>query len=135
MARLSNIKRIIKEQLPADVQKWIDQLLIPINNAISQFTYALTNQLTITDNFLGSVKTFTVKTSDFPYTFRHGLNIKPQIMFLGQITDTSSNPATFTVAPYPQWSLGSDGTTIVIQTITGLDPSKSYTVTVVVLSN
>lgn len=135
MAQLSNIKRIIKEQLPSDVQKWIDALLIPLNNAISQFTYALTSQLTISDNFLGSVKTFTLKTSDFPFTFQHSLNVKPKILLLGQIIDTSSNPAVFTAGPVPQWNIGSDGKTIVIQTITGLDPTRSYSVTVVVLAN
>lgn len=135
MAQLSNIKRIIKEQLPADVQKWIDALLIPLNNAISQFTYALTSQLTISDNFLGSVKTFTLTQSDFPFTFQHGLNTKPKILFIGQILDTASNPATFTNGPVPQWAVGGNGSTIVIQTITGLDPSRTYSVTLVVLAN
>lgn len=135
MAQLNNIKRIIKEQLPSDVQKWIDQLLLPINNAISQLTYALTNQLTISDNFLGTVKTFTLKTSDFPFTFRHGLAVKPKILMLGQIQDTAASPSTFTVAPYVQWSLGSDGATIIINTITGLDPAKSYSLTLVILAN
>ena len=61
--KVTNIKRIIKEQMPTDVQKWIDQLLFPLNNAISQFTYALTNQLTITDNFLGSIRTIQISGS------------------------------------------------------------------------
>lgn len=133
--KISGIKRIIKEQLPASVQPWIDQLLYPLNNAISQFTTALTNQLTITDNMLGAVKTYTLTTSQFPFTFAHGLKINPSIVFLGQIQDTSANPATFTVGPVIQWSIGSTGSTIVVQTITGLDPTKSYNVTIVVLSN
>lgn len=133
MAKLTNIKRIIKEQLPSDVQKWIDNLLIPINNAISQFTYALSNQLTITDNFLGSVKQFQLTTTQFPFTFKHGLGIKPAILFIGQIQDTTANPAIFTVGPVAQWEQGTDGTTVVIKSITGLDSSKQYTVTFVIL--
>lgn len=136
MAKLTNIKRILKEQMPSDVQRWIDNLLFPLNNAISQFTNALSNQLTISDNFLGSVKTFTLKTSDFPFTFSHGLNIKPKIVFLGQVQEsTSGTPATFTNGPVIQWEIGSTGSTILIRTITGLDSTKSYSVTVVVLGN
>lgn len=134
MAKLSNVKRIIKEQLPSSVQQWIDQLLFPINNAISQFTYALGNQLTITDNMLGSVKTFTLQSNQFPFTFSHGLSIQPKILFIGQINDTASSPATFTTAPYAQWSVGNTGSTIVVTTITGLDPAKQYNVTFVVLA-
>jgi len=135
MARLTNIKRIIKEQLPVEVQKWVDALLIPLNTAISQITEALSNQLTISDNMLGAVKTFTLRQSDFPFTFNHGLNVKPKILFLGQIQDTAASPAAFTNGPVPQWSIGPSGGTIVIQTITGLDPSKSYSVTFVLLSS
>lgn len=135
MARLSNIKRIIKEQLPSDVQKWVDQLLIPINNAISQFTYALTNQLTISDNMLGAVKTFTLSSDQFPFTFSHGLTVQPKIMFIGQINDTSANPAIFTAAPFVQWTIGQNGATCVIQTITGLDPAKQYSVVLVILAS
>lgn len=135
MAKLANIKRIIKEQLPADVQKWVDQLLIPINNAISQFTYALTNQLTISDNMLGSVKSFTLSSAQFPFTFAHGLTIQPKILFIGQINDTAASPATFTVAPYAQWTIGSTGSTVVVNTITGLDPTKQYNVTFVLLGS
>ena len=134
MAKLSNIKRILKEQLPSDVRDWIDNILFPFNTAISQFTYALTNQLTIQDNFLGSVKEFTLKTSDFPFTFSHGLNVKPKILFLGQIQEvTGGTPSTFIIGPVLQWEMGSSGSTIVIRTITGLDTSKSYNVTIVVL--
>lgn len=134
MAKLSNVKRIIKEQLPSSVQQWIDQLLLPINTAISQFTYALGNQLTVSDNMLGAVKTFNLKSSQFPFTFSHGLNIQPKILFIGQINDTSAAPAIFTTAPYAQWSIGNTGSTIVINTITGLDPAKQYDVTFVVLA-
>lgn len=135
MSRLSNIKRIIKEQLPSDVQKWIDQLLIPINDSTSQFTYALTNQLTISENMLGTVKQFNLQTSQFPFTFNHGLNVQPKVMFIGKINDTSANPAAFTSAPFAQWEIGGTGNSIVIQTITGLDPAKQYNVTLVIIAN
>ena len=130
---ISGIKRIIKEQLPASVQPWIDQILLPVNNAVSQFTTALTSNLTIKDNMLGDIYNFTLKTSQFPYTFTHKLASAPIIVFLGQIQDNSASPAIFTVAPVIQWSLSSTGTSIVIQTITGLDPTKSYNVTIVAL--
>lgn len=133
--KISGIKRIIKEQLPSSVQPWIDQLLYPINNAISQFTTALGNQLTISDNMLGAVKSFTLTSAQFPFTFTHGLKIKPKIVFIGQINDTDANPGTFTTGPVVQWSVGSNGSTIVLQTITGLNPAKSYNVTLVVLSS
>lgn len=118
--------------MPSSVQQWIDQLLIPTNNAISQFTYALTNQLTITDNMLGAVKTFTLSPSQFPFTFNHGLTVQPKILQIGQINDTSANPSIFSVAPFAQWTIGSTGNTIIINTITGLDPAKQYNVTFVI---
>lgn len=131
MAKLSNVKRIIKEQMPSDVQKWIDTLLFPLNNTISQLSNALANQLTITDNMQGSIRSFTLTSSQFPFTFAHGLNTQPKILYIGQINDTSATPAIFTVAPYAQWTVGSTANTVIIQTITGLDPTKTYNVTFV----
>ena len=133
--KLSNIKRLLTENLPTDVLKWIDEIVIPLNTVISQITDALSSQLTITDNMLGSVKTFTLTSADFPFTFNHGLNAQPKICFIAQINDNSGNPATFTAAPYAQWFLGSAANTITIQTITGLNVTKKYDVTLVVLAN
>jgi hypothetical protein len=209
--KLSGIKRIIKEDFPNEVQKWIDKLLLPFNNAISQFTYALTNQLTISENHLGSLKvlelsgaslitgditagstqviraTFftdsidqqygvqvnqavtgpgispgTVISSintlgsgigvitlsrpatltrygvnllaggDFPFIFQNPINVKPQIVFLAKIQETSANPVTLAHAPVVQWY--TDGTSITIQNITGLEAGRRYTVTLVVLA-
>lgn len=136
MALLTNIKRVIKEQMPSDVIKWIDQVLIPLNTFMSQVTYALTKQLTITDNMVGSVKTFNLTSDQFPFTFNHGLaGVNPKIVFIGQINDTSASPATFTVAPYAQWFLGNNANTIIIRSITGLDITKTYSVTFVVLGS
>lgn len=132
MAKLSNVKRIIKEQMPADVQKWIDTLLYPLNNTISQLSNALANQLTIVDNMQATVKSFTLKSNQFPFTFNHGLSGTPKVLYIGQINDTAASPATFTVAPYAQWTIGTSASTIVIQTITGLDPTKTYNVTFVI---
>lgn len=139
MAILNNIKRIIKEQLPADVQKWIDVLLIPINNFISQVTYALTNQLTLTDNFLATIKTVTLSTAQFPYTFNHGLNVQPTILFIGQIQESINgtpvgSPAILTTPAVAQWVLGSSGSSIQILNITGLNSAKNYNVTFVVIA-
>ena len=134
MAKLSGIKRILKEQLPSAVQQWVDQLIIPLNNAVSQFTYALTNQLTITDNFQGAVKTFTLKNSDYPFTFQHGLAVRPKVCFLGQVLEDSGSPALFTAAPYAQWEPDQSGTQIVLRQITGLNASKTYFVTLVILA-
>jgi hypothetical protein len=133
--KISNVKRLIKEQLPNSIQPWIDQLLIPINNAITQFTNAFANQITISDNMLGVVKTFTLKTTDFPFTFSHSLNVRPKILFIGQIQDTNSTPGIFTVAPYAQWDNSATASSVVIQTITGLDPTKIYNVTIVLLGS
>lgn len=139
VAVLNNIKRIIKEQLPSDVQKWVDVLLIPINNFISQVTYALTNQLTLTDNFLATVKTVTIGSGDFPYSFNHGLNVQPTILFIGQIQEAVngtpiSNITVLTTPAIAQWQLGSNGTSVQIINITGIDPTKSYNVTFVVIA-
>lgn len=139
MAVLNNIKRIIKEQLPPDVQKWIDVLLIPINNFISQATYALTNQLTFTDNFLATIKQVTIATTDLPYTFNHGLTVQPTIMFIGQIQEAVNgtpvgNPTILTTPAIAQWVLGSNGTSIQILNVTGLTTGKSYNITFVVIA-
>lgn len=125
----------MKEQLPKEVIIWIDQILLPLNEAISQFTNALSSQLTITDNMLGTVKTFSLQPAQFPFTFNHGLSIQPRICFIGQINDNSGSPATFTSAPYAQWFIGSSANTITIQNITGLNNTKTYNVTFVILAN
>lgn len=60
IAKIVNVKRIFKEQFPPDVQKWIDQLLYPLNNAIAQFTFAFNNNITLSDNAVAVTKTFTI---------------------------------------------------------------------------
>jgi hypothetical protein len=139
MAILNNIKRIIKEQLPSAVQQWADILLIPINNFISQVTYALTNELTFTDNFLATLQQSNITTAQFPYTFTHGLNVQPMIVFIGQIQEAVNGiavqtPTILTTPAIPQWIVGSNGNSITILNITGLDSTKSYNVTFVVIA-
>lgn len=133
MATLTNIKRIIKEDFPSEVQKWIDKLLIPLNNAISQFTFALNNQLTITDNFLGVLKEVTLKGDQFPYQFNHGLKVKPKILLIGQYQETSASPPLSTAGVTAQWE--TDGPTIILRAITGLDTTKTYNFTFVILGS
>lgn len=60
MAKLTNVKRIFKEQFPPAVQAWIDQLLLPLNNAIAQFTFAFNNNLTLSDNMVAVTKTLSI---------------------------------------------------------------------------
>lgn len=54
------IKRIIKEDFPADVQKWIDILLYPLNQNIEQTNQILTKNITLNDNIVAALKTLTV---------------------------------------------------------------------------
>lgn len=60
MAKIVSVKRIYKEQFPNDVQKWIDQLLYPLNNALSQFVFAFNNNITLSDNLIAATKSFTL---------------------------------------------------------------------------
>lgn len=127
MAKLTNIKRIIKEDFPSEVQKWIDKLLVPLNNSITQVTFALTNQLTLSDNMLAVVKEITLKGDQFPYQFNHGLKVKPIGCVILQAMETSASPPLFTNGVYAQWD--TDGPTITLRTITGLDSSRTYNFT------
>lgn len=125
--KLTNIRRIIKEDFPSDIQKWIDKLLIPLNNAIAQFTFAMNNQLTITDNFLAEIKVIQLRGDQFPYTFNHTLRVKPTIVLIGQFQETSASPPIQTNGVSLQWE--TDGPSITIKTITGLDASRTYNFT------
>lgn len=58
--KLTGIKRIIKEDFPPEIQKWIDTLLYPLNQNIEQTKEALTQNLNIEDNLLATVKTLTL---------------------------------------------------------------------------
>ena len=129
MAKLTNVRRIIKEDFPTEVQKWLDKLLIPLNNAIEQFTFAMNKNLTITDNFDGALSTLeNVETSLFPLSFKNPLprGKVPQLVIIAQISEDSASPVIFTTAPFVQWD--SDGQLVTIRTITGLDPTRVYNV-------
>jgi hypothetical protein len=54
------IKRIIKEDFPAEIQKWIDTLLYPLNQNIEQTKLILDKNLTFEDNILASIRTLTL---------------------------------------------------------------------------
>lgn len=57
------IKRIIKEDFPVEVQKWIDTLLYPLNQNLEQTKLILDKSVTFNDNILATFKTLTLDGS------------------------------------------------------------------------
>lgn len=61
--KIGIVKRILKEDLAktGEVPSWVDALIQPLNDAITRFAQALTNNLTLSDNMLG--RQYTIELS------------------------------------------------------------------------
>jgi hypothetical protein len=62
MAKLPNIQRILREDIP-DAPAWIDKVITPVNNAFEALYSALAGNVTLADNLTVQVKTLTINTT------------------------------------------------------------------------
>lgn len=126
--KLPSQKKILKEDLkdvPAGLNPLIDTL-----NSFMETIYQMANKnITFQDNIASFVKEVTYKTDSVypaaqkPISFQNTLKNKPMGLQVIQVYDKSNYvPAAGPV--YAPWV--ENGGEIVINTITGLEPNKSY---------
>lgn len=139
MSALPPIRRLNREDFP-DAPEWLDGLLYALNQFIEAVYGALGGNLSFGQNVTAQIKTVTFKTLStyaapwnqfYPETvsFTRALKSKAQGVVLLKIVETDS--AELPVGTAINWS-DEDGS-IIINSVLGLTPSKSYTATFLVI--
>lgn len=68
---------------------------------------------------------------NFPLTFSHGLTVRPSVVLIVKVDDTSPLQALQTQAFSAQWDL--DGNNVIVKAIPGLQAGRQYKVTFLIL--
>lgn len=133
--KLPSQKRILREDLKG-APSWVGPLIDTLNSFMETVYRALNKNVTFSDNIAANVKEFTYKTtSTYPAAqdnveFVSGLKTKASGVLLFQVYETSS----YSPPPGPVYIPWVEiNGTIIISTITGLEPSKTYLVRVAVV--
>lgn len=122
MSRVPPIQRLQLEDFPKQTE-WIGRLLEPLNAFFERATSALNKNLTITDNFLGAIKTVEVNGT-WPVKVAWELPQRPISVLVGQIVRSDNTSFTLTDAVQVQWSFNQNGQ-LQIDGVTGVTPSSS----------
>ncbi len=125
--RLPSISRIVVDQLPKDVQKWIGLVVDPLNSFMLTIKNGLNKGITINDNLSGAVKTVTVSGNSVEFTYESSR--APKAVIVGNVVCTSSWTP---VAWSHTWNYS---TGIINCTFYGLDSTKKYQVTFVIFDD
>lgn len=130
MARLPVTTQLNRQDFP-EAPAWISKLLYPLQLFITSVTGALTNQLTIQDNFSAVVQQFSIVAgiSDTDNTFTFPCNLGRQVVEFNAYCTNADGSYT---PVYPQVSWNFINNQIVINGIKGLTNTKKYNFTVVV---
>jgi hypothetical protein len=129
MAKLPSLKRIQSEDFPGQAS-WIGKLLYPLNVFMESISAALSNGLTVGENFDGQVKTVTV--SEVPVEWRWERKSKPLGLWTVSVVDKDGVAIPLCA---PTWEFTSAGT-VKVTALSGITPTSSnyYTVTFVVIT-
>lgn len=143
--RLPTFNRFSLEDFP-DQKEWIDKLFSPLNDFMTQVTGALNLNITHKENILAQVGTIKVSTKA-SYTAGSGSNpqyaelqspgqlkitmkVKPVGLVIWNVQEIATNPTTLHYGVTADWSY-SNGE-LSIAAVSGLEPAKSYNLTVAV---
>lgn len=130
MAKLPDIKRILKEDLGNDVPEYIDKIIGPVNSLSESVYQALGKQITFADNITSSIKTLEVTTSAvYPLAFPKvstpsGITKRADGVLILQIQNKANLYAPILTSPFLSWL--DTGGNIEINHISGLLPSTTY---------
>lgn len=129
--KLSNFKRIISTDFPAESQKLMELLGRNLNDGIDSLYYALNNKLTFEDNFLATVKDveITVGTNGVPTTKTSILLDTTNVVkgtFVISVVNKTNAAGYPTSAPFISFT--QNGTALYIDNITGLVANNRYVV-------
>ena len=90
MSKISSTKKVILEDLPAEVRPWMKKLIDPLNRFLEQTYYALVQGLTVSENLKGQVNTITVAANTtYPIEYAWKLNERPTAVWVANISDTT----------------------------------------------
>lgn len=133
--KLPSPKRLQKQDFPPEYAALIDALGFSLNNGIDSLYEALNKRLSITDNFLSSVKDVDLIVDSTGKVTSGGvfnLDFQGKVVGLDVIkADNLTNSSIYpTTAPWPSWEVtASNGIKLV--NVTGLQPSFTYRLRVI----
>ena len=138
--RLPSFTRIVREDLPSEVQSWIDKLINPLNSFMLTIRNGLNKGLTVNDNLGGAVKTVTVRGG--AVEFAYSTSRPPKAVILGSWRNTTTSTWTPTSGVVDAVTVTS-GITLswyytegkISCTFYGLSSTDTYEVTLLILED
>jgi hypothetical protein len=130
MGQISNLKRIVIEEFPAEHRKWLTNLVGPLNDFFKVIYQTLNKGITFADNIQSQTKDLYFTYSSIypsktnPVRFQNSMPVKPIGVILLSVQDVSSDPAVISNAVYLDWLY--NGQDVEIRNITGLTVGTSY---------
>lgn len=135
--KISQNFSVTEENFP-DQSTWIGRLLAPLSAVLENMLLALTGNLSIGDNVIGTVQTFTVNTDPNYATGKFtplrilwgpGSFNPPKAVLVGRVVTPSNQPKTYTAITAQDWSYDFGSNSILINYVSGLTASSTYTIT------
>ena len=122
--KLPTFTRIIREDMPFKVQKWIDKLISPLNSFMLTVRNGLNKGMTINDNMAGAIKKVLVRGNAVEFAYKS--TRVPQAVIVGYWRDVTSASWTPTTAKI-EHSDYADGASPVVTVTSGVTLSWSFT--------
>jgi hypothetical protein len=135
MARLSNLKRIIKEDFPDEYQELIDKLAYSLNPFLEQISEAFNKNIN-NDNLAREFVTITVENSTgnlkIPVQVKTSLRSRVvglNVIRVENLTNSSIYP---TNNPFVAWTINNN--ILTVQKVTGIQDNNKYRLTLEIIS-
>ena len=126
MAKISATKKLVIEDYPTEVKKWIPRMIDPLNRFLEQVYGALVRGLTFRDNLKAQVIEVEIGEGVTETAVRYSLNERPTALVLGKLrTQNDESP---TAAFSMSWQIYDDQIRI---TWLGLDANTKYRATLI----
>lgn len=135
---IPSFKRLLKTDYAQQFQQMIETLSYSVNNAVESLNNAMDNNVSLQDNILCTVKTFTVQvdstgtpttSTTFPLTFT-GTCLGISLINIINTTTSGTYPTGGVTISFSQTAKG-----IQINNITGLVAMNNYSVTLIAWGN
>ena len=135
--KLPSFTRLVVEDFPSEVQKWIDKLVTPLNSFMLSVRTGMDKNLTVNENLSGAIQSLTVSSSDgstMSTSIRYVSSRNPKVVILGywrNKTDSSWVPANDGISL--KWSY--DGKSKLSLTFYGLNAAHTYSINLLILDD
>lgn len=130
MAKLPVLKQFLAQDY-ASAGVWIGKFLYVLNLFMGSVYAALNAGLTFKDNMIAQINTVSISGANPSTSFKWGFASQPVGVVILSLIDASASPALITKANTVAWSSGAG--IVNINNITGLDPTRTYTATFLVV--